>query len=297
MEPQPFAEFDVGNSSLNVPIELDQTRKAYISGRVNDGKQIRVLLDTGVATRLVLDQKAVEGSRLTLIKGYQAQGTGKEKTAASLAKDISLRISGLTFHHIDALVIPFWPADPGKEKDAYLGFYFYKDFVIEVDNVAKIINIYDPRVYNYTGKGEVIPVEVINDLIFVKATLTLATNKRVEALLNVDTGSGTTALFFNKFASQHRLGELLIHPVEGVNVGHGGEVKALYGTGVSLQIGTQEYRAPFIGVELESASSLHAEFAGSVGAEFFRGYKVTFDIPHRRLILEPKTNAVALPSR
>lgn len=71
---------------MNVPIELDQTGKAYISGRINDGKQIRVLLDTGVATRLVLDQKAAEASRLTLIKGYQAQGTGKEKTAASLAR-------------------------------------------------------------------------------------------------------------------------------------------------------------------------------------------------------------------
>ena len=91
---QPEAVFDSGYSALNAPFEVDRTSKAYIRGRVNGSEELRILLDTGVATMFVLDRRHAERLDLKLIEGYKAQGSGATRSSAALAKDVTVRLSG-----------------------------------------------------------------------------------------------------------------------------------------------------------------------------------------------------------
>ena len=84
MSAQPVAIFDSGYAALNIPFEIDQTNKAYIRGRVNGSENLRIPLDTGVATMFVIDRLHAERLNLKPIEGYQVQGSGSSRSVAAL---------------------------------------------------------------------------------------------------------------------------------------------------------------------------------------------------------------------
>src|ERR1700704_2945783 len=147
MEAEPAAVFDSGHSASNIPIELDASSKVYLRGQISGSLDVRILLDTGAATTFVMDRRHAESLNLTLTEGYQVQGSGANRSAAALAKDVSVRLPGITLVHIDAVVVAFYQPEANGERYAILGFEFFKNFVIEIDYDNRLANIHDSQAY------------------------------------------------------------------------------------------------------------------------------------------------------
>lgn len=223
-------------------------------------------------------------------EGYQVQGTGTKRSAAAIAEDVLVTLSGMTLAHLYATILPFYEENPGEEHDATLGFSFFKNFVIEVDYENKILNVYDTRVYNYKGNGEVIPVQIEKELGYVNARIKFPNIPgSIAAKFNLDIGSGTAVYFYFRAVNKYELLGKISNPVAGTSIGHGGEIRMVFGRAESVELGSSKYSAPFVGLELSPGGALTSETAaGALGAEVFRNFKVIFDMPHSRMILESK---------
>lgn len=134
----PYSYFDSGHSALNIPFEINQAGMAFVSGRVNGSEPLRILLDTGAATMLAVHRGQAERLGMKLIEGYQVQGTATKRVRAAVARDVSLRLPGITLGRQEATVWPFQEPDAGMEHDAILGFDFFNNFTIVMDYQKKL---------------------------------------------------------------------------------------------------------------------------------------------------------------
>ena len=286
---QPFAIFGSGYSALNIPFEVDQSGKAYIRGRVNGSADLRILLDTGVATMFVIDRTQAETLNLKLIEGYQVQGSGRARSSAAVAKDVTITLPGITLEHIDAITMSQYKPDAGKERDAILGCEFFKNFIVLMDYQKKIMNVYDTRAYEDKGTFEMVAVSFKEGLPYVRAKVGLSSDQAIEAEFHLDSGSGIAAQFQFRFVTQNRLLARFPELQIGTTVGEGGEIKTAFVSAESVEVGSLKLLSPLIGLEMESSGSLVSnQSPGWLGAPIFKGSKVVFDFPHQRILLEKK---------
>jgi predicted aspartyl protease len=297
MEAEPAAIFDSGHSASNIPIELDASSKVYLRGKINNSLEVRILLDTGAATMFAMDRQHAESLNLTLTEGYQVQGSGANRSAAALAKDISVRLPGITLVHIDAVAVSLYRPDQNGESYAILGFEFFKNFVVEIDYDNRLANIYDSQGYGVETLREhestrpdtelqAIPVTTIANLPYVTARVTFPGSEPIEAQFHLDSGSSIAVQFYFGFVTEQRLMKQLTNAWPGSAVGEGGEIRTAFALAESIELGPLKLWSQTVGLEAEQGGSLASTIAvGSIGAPILHTTKTTFDVPHNRIFV------------
>ena len=297
MEAEPAAIFDSGHSASNIPIELDASSKVYLRGKINNSLEVRILLDTGAATMFAIDRQHAESLNLTLNEGYQVQGPGASRSAAALAKDISVRLPGITLVHIDAVAVSFYLPQENEERYAILGFEFFKNFVIEIDYDNRLANIYDSQAYGAEifperesrrpeAELQTIPVTTIDNLPYVTARVAFPGSEPIEAQFHLDSGSSIAVQFYFGFVTEQRLMEQLTNAWPGSAVGEGGEIRTAFALAESIELGPLKLWSQTVGLEAEQGGSLASTIAvGSIGAQIVHTTKTTFDVPHNRIFV------------
>jgi len=182
-------------------------------------------------------------------------------------------------------------AAEGRTVDGFLGYDFLSRFIVEIDYANRRVSVRDPNGFRYSGAGEVIPIEITRGNIFVSTYLTLPDRKRASGMFMVDTGWRSALTLTSPFVANQELTTAVPKTVEAVTgMGIGGPTIDTIARMPGLKLGRYE-------VENFVADFSHAkggvlsqgDFAGIIGAEILRRFKVTFDYPHHRMILE--TNA------
>ncbi|MDQ1523737.1 MAG: hypothetical protein QOE47_1661, partial [Pyrinomonadaceae bacterium] len=150
----------------------------------------------------------------------------------------------------------------------------------------------DPQQYDYTGAGEAIPLDINKGHVFISATLSLPDGKSVVVDLLVDTGFRTGLTLNTPFVTEHRLLASVpkkLDPVKAVGVG--GEYKIAVARIKSLKLGRHTINSPVVGLSrAESGVLSGGNYAGIIGAEILRRFKVIFDYSRRRMIIEPNAH-------
>ena len=132
----------------------------------------------------------------------QAGGAGEATLQLSVAKNVALKVNGLTVPFEPLLVVPIGPMmSPyvGRAVHGILGFDFINRYVIEIDYAGQQLHLHDPRTYHYTGNGEVIPLIIRNQYPHIRAWLRMPNQTNVDADLIVDTGASNTLLLSTSF--------------------------------------------------------------------------------------------------
>ncbi|MBO0861960.1 MAG: aspartyl protease family protein, partial [Chloracidobacterium sp.] len=306
--------FAAGKSALAVPFELDDNNvdnHIYLHVSVNNSPPLSFVLDTGAShTILSLRTARSFGMGLQLL-GKATDATGIEPPDAYLVTDkVSLSLPGVTLS--DQLLVAMSldmtqdciggagdrgidRAGPSAEKvnrrtrrvvDGILGSNFFSSFVVEIDYAARLINLYDPQSYKYTGKGKSVPLEIDPKYAFVRAQVKALGRPPVTARLIVDTGGGAALWLTKQFTEAHKL----LPPAEKltpfIDCGAGGSAKEKSWTGSleALQLGGFKLSNP--------AAVFYQEPAiegsdGLLGNPALRHFKVIFDYSRSRMILEP----------
>src|SRR5262249_26534386 len=121
------------------------------------------------------------------------------------ATDIGFNLPGASLLHQSAAVLPldFISQRTGRSVGALLGYEFFRDFVVEIDFARERMNLYDPRWFEYHGRGEVIPLQFEQNLPYVEASLKMPDGNVASGKFVIDLGSEIPVMVQQSYATAH----------------------------------------------------------------------------------------------
>lgn len=269
-------------SARNIPFDL-YMNLIFLQVRVNGSTTLWFNLDTGLQTT-IFDSKQAEALGLKLEDKSSIDVPGGTIELA-FASGVSFALPGVELSNQRVRTLPLTVFTPvlGRPIHGTIGHDLFSRFVVEIDYAAQVINLYDPKGYQYFGKGEIVPITIEKDEPFLQAKIIQAGRTPIPAKLKIDTGSVNELGLNGSFVEAAKLvyPEQKIVPQPGVALGG---LTENYVTRIGdLQIGRLLIKNPVAGY---SKDVTRGGDAGTIGGEIFRRFKVIFDYSRRRIILE-----------
>ncbi len=162
--------FTQPKATITIPFELSRNG-FFFTMRVNDGGPLWFTLDSGSAANyLGMDQAEKLGLEFHGTKTVHA--AGGQSTKVHIADGISFALPGLVSkeHQIHAASLPGL-SQWGRSVDGLLGYNFLERFTVTIDYDAKQLTIMEPSRFNYTGPGEILPIQFDRDQPYVRAMI------------------------------------------------------------------------------------------------------------------------------
>jgi hypothetical protein len=292
-EPPPLQyRFTNGSSSEKIPFDLN-TNKPYLQVRVNATGPYTFIMDTG-SIAMVVDSELAALLGVQSGESFESSGAGEGTLAGATGNGVLLGLEGLDISTGPIDILPINKAiafSEGRRVDGLLGYEFFASFVVTIDYANRQVSIYDPQANNIRdvpGTGTVLPLELVRGNPFVSAELTTSAGKRLAGYFLVDTAWRSALSLNAPFVVKHGLLEstATIEAITGVGVG-GSSVEAV-GRVQTLQLGSIAVQNPVANFSRAKAGILsQSDMSGIIGGDVLRRFTVTFDYPHKRIILEP----------
>lgn len=270
-----------------VPFDCAFRGVAFVSGRVNDGPPMQFLLDTGGAGTHI-DQGLAKKLGFEMQRGV-ASASGNAELEVGVIPSATTQVGDVKYDG-QLIASPLAHLEPifGRKLDGILGSDWMRNYVVEMDYVARRMRLYEPSSFSYNGKGATLPLTFSNGIPFIEMEVSLPNKKVLRGSFLVDTAGGWMAVHvYNSVAKREGLLDGLTTLPE-IGVGIGGTTQRVAARGTSLSIGSYRMRRPTVKfTEDPSGLRANSDSVGLVGMEVFRKFKVTFDYSRNRVHLEP----------
>jgi len=272
-EPGPLV-FAAEGGIATVPFE-NLGGLVFLPVTIGASRPLRFVLDSG-AGRMVLDRAVADELGLAREGSGYVMGAGAGALRVEYVRDVTLALPGLTSagHELAALDLAPLAKTVGGRVDGILGYQVFERAVVEIDYPAGQVTFRAPERFNYRGEGDELSLDIDRRWPFVRAQLVLEDGTVIADRFLVDSGSSDS----------------VDHPV----------VREMAGrreteTGVGLGLPTRGYiaraRAFRLGrftVEAPTVACCGASEESSrlIGSGVLSEFRVIFDYPRRRLILD-----------
>ena len=283
-------------SLVTIPADVTDYGLIFLRAQVNDSQPLWFALDSGASFRFVIDTRRARVLGLKLQGHFTREGgAGPGAYEVAETRRVSINLSGLKFADQPAAVMALGEieAQAGRPLDGLVGLDLFTRYVVEIDYFGNKISLYDPKIYTYSGSGESIPLTLRDGHFFVPAKIEMPGCPRLDGQFLVDTGGGlVTAVLTTPFAQSNHLPAPTQRTILDRSLsGLGGETRVLVSRATSFTLGSLVIREPIIYVSKDSGGALaSSDFAGLIGGEILRKFKVVFDYARGRLILEPNAH-------
>lgn len=176
----------------------------------------------------------------------------------------------------------------GRTIDGILGYEIFNRYVVEIDYVGGVVRFYEPRDYKRSGGGATIPVTIEDDTPYVRATVKPDGRQSFEGKFLIDTGSTGTLAFNSPFVSGNKLLELVPNNkaitfgsiLAGKSSGRIGRVSSLRFGDIVVSNSVANFSQDAAGDDADAA------FAGEIGGEILRRFKLVIDYSRKQIILD-----------
>jgi membrane-associated protease RseP (regulator of RpoE activity) len=170
--------------------------------------------------------------------------------------------------------------------------------VIEIDYISKTLNFYEPNSYKYSGSGDIIPLEMLEDdsggkVPLVRAKIMQRGRTPVEGKFIADTAVRSAISFNTPFVETNKLLGVIQKTIS-APLGGGAmvrESKQPVGRVPKVQLGRYAFKNT-VAIFFQNKQGITAspEFDGVIGGEILRRFNVTLDYSRLRMILEPNNS-------
>jgi hypothetical protein len=284
----PLTGFTSGASALRIPFQLS-SNVIFLQVRVNGSEPLWFVLDTG-APATILDANRARTLGIKVSGDGDVEGAGGNTVAAGMAKNVSFSLPGVDFQAREVGVLPLSSLNRyvGRVVEGILGHNFFMRFVVEINYAARIINVYDPKGFQYSGTGDSIPLELKDNAPAVRARLNLPGRAPVDGNFRIDTGGSHALILQTTFVKTQKVLESISKTIAAPAAGVGGETFVRLGRVQSLQLGRFALEKP-VTTFAQSAKGVLAnpDLTGNIGGGILRRFKVIFEYRNHRMILEP----------
>jgi predicted aspartyl protease len=284
---KPQVRFTSGNSAT-IPFEYTEDDNEVLQVSVNGSQPLNFTVDTGSDVFAIITARQAKSLGLTSGNNYKvgvAQNVGEIEAASIPSANLTLAGVEALNQRIEVLITDVQANNDGIEIDGVLGLEFLKHFVVEIDYEGKTIKLFSPDKYQYSGRGETIPIRIKDGSPEVRMKLITASGKSIESYFEIDTGMSGTLLFRTTTVNRYGLPADMRTIQAPTSIEASGEFNRRIGRAKSLQLGRFIMDNPLVSL----AQNVEGE-GGLVGEEILRRFKVIFDFSHRRMILEPNSH-------
>lgn len=228
------------------------------------------VLDRGVAARLNLRPT----SRGTI------RGVGTGATPVDIVPDVTVALPGVTIAHVDLRLAAMpGPLPLGNRPAAgIIGYDLLCRTVVTIDYKSTRLTVTAPTAFHPPPGADVLPLTIRDRWSFVRGTIKVPGQPAVEDEFLLDTGSGD---FVN-----HPIIEKSTGALRRTRTGAGGFGESQVGV-----IGENEWfrlGRTTIAHTQSACCAASPEVSRQIGAGILEQFRVTFDYPHRQLILEQR---------
>lgn len=305
--------FTSGPSALEIPFRL-YNNHIYLHVAVNGAAPLWFVLDTGA--RNIIASKHARALGLKLTPAGQAVGSGEKTQDAFTTENVSFALPGVTVTGQKFAVLDFENLEEcsneldvdaqgnmmkrqrsrtGDERqpfDGILGDELFRLFVVEIDYAARMMNLYEPKSYTYSGRGEAIPLEVRSRYVFVRTPLASSKGGDATGLFMIDTGLMSALLLHRPFVEKNGLLPPDSESTPFEICGIGGGSMARMGKLESLRLGSLDVKSPVtLFSQAKYGNLISTDYDGLIGNAILRRFNVVFDHSRGRMILESPTKS------
>lgn len=275
-----------------MPADITERGLVFLRARVNRSKPLWFVLDSGASFPFVVDKRRADALDLRVFETTKGSGAGSGEFDIGSTSGLTVNLGGLPFQNANAAVISLSAieAQAGRSIEGLVGSQLFLRLVVEIDYFNESVTLHNPATYRYSGAGESIPLTMEGDYLFVPAKIHASGARSFDGRYLIDTGGGwVTAVLTTPFSRANNFPSRQDPMVVDRSLaGLGGETQLVITRATSFQIGKFVLRNPVLYASRDEGGALATtEFDGVIGSEILRRFKVIFDYPHRRLILEP----------
>jgi hypothetical protein len=241
--------------------------------RINASRIFWFVVDTG-ARHTVIDSAVARQLHLPIVSSDSMTGAGKGSVEMLHAKDLDISIGAASLHVADPWIIDLnAPPSRGKREDGLIGADFFAKYVVRIDPEKQTIAFYPKENFRYRGDGARLPLDFLDNRMFVNMRLALTTGISANRHVRVDTGSNDAVSDNIVRQSPERL-------------------KSLQGVGLGTPY--VDYSGVIDRVQIGPYAIHHSWGASNdnpaVGMEILRRFTMTFDVGRDALYLEPNSH-------
>ncbi len=264
-----------------IPFEFKRGQ-IVLPARVNDAGPFSLMLDTGYSLTM-LHPEVSETLQLRRVGQVTIVGIAGEEMAGTF-EGAAFDLGGASYSPRRVASLPSEARSRNRKRDGILGSGFFRRFVVVIDPKAKTVTLHEPKAFNYSGAGEVLPLKFRRDTPVVEAAINRPGEPPVRGRFEIDTGCDGGLCLGRDFVATNKLAAPTA-PGAGRS-GVGGGVSTRTGQVHQLQLGGLTVERPDANF-FEEGSPVDRDLAGHIGMDVLRQFKVVFDYSRQQMILEP----------
>ena len=280
----------VSTNPVAVPIEFKGGR-VMVPVKINGSRTLSFLLDTGYGVTMI-HPDLVEPLGLKRAGRLTIVGIAGEEEAGTYSGAM-FDFGGVTYAPRRVASLPSEAQNSRRRRDGILGAGFFRRFVVEIDPPAKVLRLHEAKTFEYSGSGEVIPLQFPSDTPIIDAAIVGTNGVAVRGRFEIDTGCDDGLCLGREFSETNRLAAFGDEARSETKRGVGGGARILSGTVPALQLGRLTLAKPSTSF-FTDGSPAGPGLAGHIGMAALRRSRVIFDYSRRRMIVEalPRGNGV-----
>jgi hypothetical protein len=263
---------------------------------VNGRPPIGFILDTGADQNVINSTRLEEFGLKTYAKTMTSGGGNSAEYDYAAGATFTLPGVELRNQHVSAIDQTGLERALGVKFGGLLGYDFISRFVIDIDYENHLITLHDPRTWNYSGTGGMVPVIFDNGIPHAYGSIGVPTKPEIPAYFAVDFGAAETATLTSPFVKSNDLARLAQTNAT-VNRPAGLESQFFAQNNVRgnlqrLTIGHLTVNNVPVNMSVNTTGAYAStNFSGTVGETIYSRYHCYLDYPNYRIILEPTPEA------
>lgn len=273
---------------VSFPFDL-YNNHIYVRALVNEDSAW-ILLDTGDPHTLLDSAWALGIGALPVGKLDQVTGA---RVDSIVLGELQLRNYRVDLNRTDLI-----SQASGRPVRGLLGAEVLVRFTVEIDPRERLVKLYDPASYWYSGPGTVVPIVPHRGALVARARVKISGRRSVKANLVLDTGASRECLIFSRrFVARHTQFDRLRNIESAVGVGLRGQFQGRIVRVEELRLGPFVARAPTAGLpDAGTENIVNFSEDGVVGNQILARIGVVFDYARHRMILaKPSMDADDCP--
>ncbi len=274
-----------------IPFEF-QANLVIVPVKVNDSDTLRFILDTGVSSILLTDPVVAKKLGMKFVRSVKIAGAGEgEEIEAGIVIDNTIRIGDIIGYRQNLVVLQDdhlkLSEFVGTPIHGIIGYEIFNRFTVTMDFSTNEIILENPEHYKYKpSKGERFPITIEDNKPYLSVMELMKENQSTPIKVILDTGAGHA---LSLESSDIPLPDKVLKAQLGR--GLNGIINGSLGRVPMLKVGKFEIKnlvASF--PDTNSYRQKHTtltERQGSIGCEFLRRFKVTFNYRDQYIVLKP----------
>jgi len=275
----------VANRSDWQPMQII-SNKPVVTVRLNDSRPMRFILDAGSPWTFLAKGVAEEIGFTGDPSAEPVGGFALAYTPKACVRVLGVALSDIT---VGEMELDHVSAVEGFKLDGLVGGELFNEYVVLLDYPGSRIRVY-PKTYTYDGDGIVFPV-TLQPHAYTDIDLLKPDGTYVRGNFVLDTGVRMAFLINGGWAHKHGLiaGEAAVRDLL-VGVGVQGETRGDMFNLRAANLGglvVRDITSVVAGDTVVVADDEEGNYAGILGGDLMRRFRVWFDYPHQRVIFEP----------